>query len=311
MSEQQIESPEVESLENEVQGLPLETLTPIIEAALFAASEPLSLDRLQSLFFDDEKPEKGTLREILAELQQQCEGRGIELVEVASGYRYQVRKKVTQWVSRLWQERATRYSRALLETLVLIAYRQPVTRAEIEDIRGVAVSSHIMKTLQERGWARVIGHRDVPGRPGLYATTREFLDYFNLKSLDDLPTLSELKDFDQINAELDLRMPGEEMADEDAPEEEMLEENRVEADVAEKDAGNIEGESSTIDDEAANDDTGSEASASERHDQHEQHDQQQQQEEIASSDSEPTENDDNATNESPLETESGEESSQQ
>lgn len=201
--------------EEDTQGMPVEELTPIIEAALFAASEPLSLDRLQGLFFDDEKPEKSTLREILAELQQRCEGRGVELVEVASGYRYQVRKKVSQWVSRLWQERATRYSRALLETLVLIAYRQPVTRAEIEDIRGVAVSSNIMKTLQERGWARVIGHRDVPGRPGLYATTREFLDYFNLKSLDELPPLSDLKDFDQINAELDLRMPGEGTEEED------------------------------------------------------------------------------------------------
>ncbi len=227
MSEQQMKSPEVESHETESPGLPLEALTPIIEAALFAASEPLSLDRLQALFFDDEKPEKATLREILAELQQQCEGRGVELVEVASGYRYQVRQKVSQWVSRLWQERATRYSRALLETLVLIAYRQPVTRAEIEDVRGVAVSSHIMKTLQERGWARVIGHRDVPGRPGLYATTREFLDYFNLKNLEDLPPLSELKDFDQINAELDLRMPGEEMADEKLSGEDMEEKRRL------------------------------------------------------------------------------------
>ena len=226
MSEQQIESQKPES-----RGLPLETVTPIIEAALFAASEPLSLDRLLSLFFDDEKPEKSTLREVLAELQQQCEGRGVELVEVASGYRYQVRQKVSQWVSRLWQERATRYSRALLETLVLIAYRQPVTRAEIEDIRGVAVSSSIMKTLQERGWARIIGHRDVPGRPGLYATTREFLDYFNLKSLDELPPLSELKDFDQINTELDLRMPGE-GSDEDGDDERLNGEAGTIADVS-------------------------------------------------------------------------------
>jgi len=210
-----IEASDSETSETESTGLPIEALIPIIEAALFAAAEPLSLDRLQSLFFDDEKPGKGVLREVLAELQQQSEGRGVELVEVASGYRYQVRKKVSQWISRLWQERATRYSRALLETLVLIAYRQPVTRAEIEDIRGVAVSSNIMKTLQERGWARIIGHRDVPGRPGLYATTREFLDYFNLKSLDDLPPLSELKDFDQINAELDLRMPGEDASEDD------------------------------------------------------------------------------------------------
>ncbi len=292
MSEQQIESPEVESLENEVQGLPLETLTPIIEAALFAASEPLSLDRLQSLFFDDEKPEKGTLREILAELQQQCEGRGIELVEVASGYRYQVRKKVTQWVSRLWQERATRYSRALLETLVLIAYRQPVTRAEIEDIRGVAVSSHIMKTLQERGWARVIGHRDVPGRPGLYATTREFLDYFNLKSLDDLPALSELKDFDQINAELDLRMPGEEVADED-----MASENNGDEDVTGDESDGMVDASKDV---AAND-TSVEISDSVSPDQ--------QQEHAKPGDSEPVEEGDSTTNDSPLESENGVESS--
>jgi len=297
VSEQQIESPEVESLENEVQGLPLETLTPIIEAALFAASEPLSLDRLQSLFFDDEKPEKGTLREILAELQQQCEGRGIELVEVASGYRYQVRKKVTQWVSRLWQERATRYSRALLETLVLIAYRQPVTRGEIEDIRGVAVSSHIMKTLQERGWARVIGHRDVPGRPGLYATTREFLDYFNLKSLDDLPALSELKDFDQINAELDLRMPGEEVAEDEIVDEDMASENISDEDVTGDESDGMAGSSKDV---AAND-TSVEISDSVSPDQ--------QQEHVKPGDSEPVEEGDSATNDSPPESENGVESS--
>ncbi len=181
----------------------------IVEAALFAAGEPLSVDRLLGLFEEDVRPEKKAIQEVLQTLQQECEGRGIELKEVSSGYRYQARSDVSRWISRLWEERAPRYSRALLETLALVAYRQPITRAEIEDIRGVAVSSSIMKTLQERGWIRIVGHRDVPGKPAMYASTREFLDYFNLKSLDDLPTLAELRDIDKINAELDLRLPGE------------------------------------------------------------------------------------------------------
>lgn len=186
-----------------------EELGHIIEAALFAAGEPLSLERLAGLFEEEGRPEKKQLLEVIGELQQRCEGRGIELREVASGYRYQARASVSRWVSRLWEERAPRYSRALLETMALIAYRQPITRAEIEDIRGVAVSSQIIKTLHERDWIRVLGHRDVPGRPALYGTTRDFLDYFNLKSLDELPTLAELRDIDKINAELDLRFPGE------------------------------------------------------------------------------------------------------
>ena len=181
----------------------------IIEAALLAAGEPLNVERLHSLFEEEGRPEKKAIVAAIEALQADCEGRGIELRELGSGYRYQARSEVSRWVSRLWEERAPRYSRALLETLALVAYRQPITRAEIEDIRGVAVSSSIMKTLLERGWVRIIGHRDVPGRPGLYASTKEFLDYFNLKSLDELPTLSELKDIDKINAELDLRLPGE------------------------------------------------------------------------------------------------------
>jgi len=181
----------------------------IVEAALFASGEPLSLDRLLGLFEEEERPEKKALVAVLEVLQQESEGRGIELKEVSSGYRYQSRSEVSRWISRLWEERAPRYSRALLETLALVAYRQPITRAEIEDIRGVAVSSSIMKTLQERGWVRIVGHRDVPGKPAMYASTKEFLDYFNLKSLDDLPTLAELRDFDKINTELDLRLPGE------------------------------------------------------------------------------------------------------
>jgi len=183
----------------------------IIESALFAAGEPVSVDRLLGLFEEDERPEKSEVQSVIATLQQECEGRGIELKEVSRGYRFQARTDVSRWVSRLWEERAPRYSRALLETLALVAYRQPITRAEIEDIRGVAVSSSIMKTLQERGWVRIVGHRDVPGKPAMYASTREFLDYFNLKSLDELPTLAELRDIDKINAELDLRMPGEEL----------------------------------------------------------------------------------------------------
>ena len=181
----------------------------IVEAALLAAGEPLSVDRLLGLFEEDEQPEKKEIVAAVTTLQGECEGRGVELRELASGYRYQAKSDGSRWVSRLWEERAPRYSRALLETLALVAYRQPITRAEIEDIRGVAVSSSIMKTLMERGWVRIIGHRDVPGRPALYASTKEFLDYFNLKSLDELPTLSELKDIDKINAELDLRLPGE------------------------------------------------------------------------------------------------------
>jgi len=139
-----------------------------------------------------------------------CEGRGYELVQVAGGYRFQVRQNLSTWVGRLWQERPPRYSRALLETLSLIAYRQPITRGEIEEIRGVAVSTNIIKTLQEREWVRVVGHRDVPGRPAMYATTRQFLDYFNLKSLEELPTLAEIKDLDNLSGDLPL---------EDAPQE--------------------------------------------------------------------------------------------
>lgn len=181
----------------------------IVEAALLAAGEPLSVERLLGLFEESERPEKKELVAAINVLQEECNGRGIELRELGSGFRYQAKSDVSRWVSRLWEERAPRYSRALLETLALVAYRQPITRAEIEDIRGVAVSSSIMKTLLERGWVRILGHRDVPGRPALYGTTKEFLDYFNLKSLDDLPTLNELKDIDKINAELDLRLPGE------------------------------------------------------------------------------------------------------
>ncbi|KAF0193153.1 MAG: segregation and condensation protein B [Gammaproteobacteria bacterium] len=177
-------------------------LKPIVEAALLAAGAPLPVDNLLRLFSDDERPEPGEIEAVLTEIGTDCAGRGFELVQVSSGYRFQVRQELAPWISRLWEERPTRYSRALLETLALIAYRQPTTRAEIEDIRGVSVSSTIMKTLLEREWIRVVGHRDVPGRPALYGTTRNMLDHFNLKSLDELPPLGELMDLDKAHARL-------------------------------------------------------------------------------------------------------------
>ncbi|WP_018718608.1 SMC-Scp complex subunit ScpB [Arhodomonas aquaeolei] len=179
----------------------------ILEAALLAANEPLSVERLRGLFADHEMPAPATVREALTGLAADYEGRGIELSEVASGYRIQVREDLAPWVSRLWEERPGRYSRALLETLAIIAYRQPISRGEIEEIRGVSVASSIMRTLQDRGWVRVLGHREMPGRPAVFGTTRAFLDYFNLKGLDELPTLMELRDPDAEHPELDLRLP--------------------------------------------------------------------------------------------------------
>ncbi|MEJ2516118.1 MAG: SMC-Scp complex subunit ScpB [Gammaproteobacteria bacterium] len=163
----------------------------------------MSLDDLQKLFDDPGRPDKRALQEALATIAAEYAERGIDLAEVASGWRVQVRPEYSEWLSRLWQERPPKYSRALLETLALVAYRQPITRGEIEDIRGVSVSSNIVRTLQERGWIRVVGHRDVPGKPEMFGTTREFLDYFGLKRLDDLPTLAEIRDLDSINVELD------------------------------------------------------------------------------------------------------------
>ncbi|MEN8176651.1 MAG: SMC-Scp complex subunit ScpB, partial [Pseudomonadota bacterium] len=177
----------------------------IVEAALLAAGRPLNVDTLLTLFLDDEQPDRDAVRKVLRELREDYAGRGIEILEVASGWRIQVRSDYAAWVSRLWQEKPGRYSRALMETLALIAYRQPITRGDIEEVRGVAVSTPTIKTLLEREWVRVVGHRDVPGKPALYATTRGFLDYFGLKNLDDLPTLSELKDFESVNGELELQ----------------------------------------------------------------------------------------------------------
>jgi segregation and condensation protein B len=177
-------------------------LVQILEGALLAAGRPLTLAQLAELFEEHERPDNAALREALAEAAARCEDRGFELQEVASGFRYQVRQSLSPWVGRLWHERPQKYSRALLETLALVAYRQPITRGEIEEIRGVAVSTNIIKTLHEREWIRVVGHRDVPGRPAMYATTRQFLDYFNLKTLDQLPALAEIRDLESLTAEL-------------------------------------------------------------------------------------------------------------
>lgn len=196
-------------------------LKKVVEGALFAAGQPMNVEQLGFLFDEAERPDNQALRVALEALVQEYEGRGIELKEVASGFRFQVRQETGPWVSRLWEEKPSRYSRALLETLALIAYRQPITRSEIEEIRGVSVSSHIVKTLIEREWIRVAGHRDVPGRPALFATTREFLDSFNLKSLAELPSLSEIRDLDKINEELEF-LESQTLAEGAVPEAEQL-----------------------------------------------------------------------------------------
>ncbi len=171
-------------------------LASLLEALLLASGKPMSMERMAELFDEAERPAPALLRKALEVLEKSCKGRAFELKQVASGYRLQVRERFSPWVGRLWEERPQRYSRALLETLVLIAYRQPITRGEIEEIRGVAVNSQIVKTLLEREWVRVVGHRDVPGRPAMFATTRQFLDHFNLKSLDELPPLAVLREME-------------------------------------------------------------------------------------------------------------------
>lgn len=187
------------------------SLKNIVEGALLAAGGPLTLETLASLFVEEEStlppPTREDLTAVLAVLEVDYQDRGIELAQVSGGYRIQVRKACAPWVARLWDEKPPRYSRALLETLALIAYRQPITRGEIEEIRGVAVSTNIVKTLLEREWVRVVGHRDVPGRPALYATTRKFLDYFGLKSLNELPTLAEIRSPDFLGDDLPLEEP--------------------------------------------------------------------------------------------------------
>ena len=178
-----------------------------IEAALLAYGQPLNVEQLREMFDEFERPDAVDVRNALAELARDCDGRPMELVEIASGWRLQVRGAYAARLSKLWQERPSRYSRALLETLALIAYRQPITRGEIEDVRGVTVNPNIVRTLSERGWIRVVGHREVPGHPELLGTTREFLDYFGLKSLDELPSLAALKDMDDVGIQLEFDGP--------------------------------------------------------------------------------------------------------
>ena len=171
-----------------------------------AAGKSLDINHIERLFEDDERPPRDQIRAALEEIDDDCRGRGFELKQTASGYRFQVQQELATWVNRLWEEKPKRYSRAMLETLSLIAYRQPLTRGDIELVRGVAVSSEIIKTLQEREWIRVVGYRDVPGKPALFATTKQFLDYFNLKSLDDLPALGEIKDLTELDPVLELSL---------------------------------------------------------------------------------------------------------
>jgi segregation and condensation protein B len=177
----------------------------IVEAALLGAGRPLSVEKLQGLFGKVDQPVRQDIRAAIMDLKADYAGRGIELTEVANGFRIQVRSSMAHHLEKLWEERPPRYSRALLETLSIIAYRQPVTRGEIEGIRGVVVSTNIVRTLLERSWIHVVGHRDVPGKPAMFGTTKEFLDYFDLKKLEDLPPLAELKDFDKLNVQLDLQ----------------------------------------------------------------------------------------------------------
>lgn len=185
------------------------SLKSILEAVLLAAGEPLTLNNLEAVFTDDERPPSAEISKALEQLGEDYAERGLELKEVASGFRIQVREDTNPWVTRLWEERPQRYSRALLETLALIAYRQPITRGDIEEVRGVSVRTNIIRSLQEREWIRVVGHRDVPGKPALFGTTKAFLDYFSLSSLDDLPSLAEIKDMESIEPELELEATDE------------------------------------------------------------------------------------------------------
>jgi segregation and condensation protein B len=182
-------------------------LKSILEAAILASPDPLSLEKMKTLFVENELPSKEDFASTLDELKSDYAERGVELVDVASGYRFQAKADFSQWLQRLWQQRPPRYSRALFETLALIAYKQPLTRSEIEEVRSVAVSSQIIKTLIDREWVRVVGHRDLPGKPALLATTKRFLDYFNLKKLTDLPPLSELMNFDELEKQLGAALP--------------------------------------------------------------------------------------------------------
>ena len=222
-----------------------EQLKQILEAALLAAGQPLSHAQLGALFSDEERPPAGEISRSLEQLSNDCTDRGVELRKVASGYRLQVKQDLNEWVSRLWKERPQRYSRALLETMALIAYRQPITRGEIESVRGVSVSTNIIRTLQEREWIRVVGHRDVPGKPALFGTTKTFLDTFDLQNLDDLPTLAEIRDMENLEPELQLE-PAPPATDVRDPEREASNESA-------DDSGNNDDGEQDVDDIAEND----------------------------------------------------------
>jgi segregation and condensation protein B len=218
----------------------------IVEAALLAAGSPLTIDQLCALFGDESGPEKQEIRAVLKELQADYEGRGIEIREVASGFRIQVRDQMSQWLSKLWEDRPPRYSRALMETLAIIAYRQPVTRGDIENIRGVSVTSNIIRTMLEREWIKVVGHRDVPGKPAIFGTTRGFLDYFNLKKLDDLPPLAELAQLDPVGLQLEL-----ETVEEAAQHEDVVDDANGEGEVDDTDPAGGSAEAELADDESS------------------------------------------------------------
>ncbi len=222
--------------ELDIETMNKDELKKILEAVIYASDEPMSLNRLMSLFSEESHPGREAIRVAISQLQEETADRSIELKEVGSGYRYQIRQNYAEWVSKLWEERPARYSRASLETLALIAYRQPVTRAEIEEVRGVSVSSNIIKAFIERDWVKIVGHRDVPGKPALYATTKGFLDYFNLSNLEDLPSLAEIRDIDSINEKLELSLPGENI--ERVVDEEILKE--TDADISDEISPEIE-----------------------------------------------------------------------
>ena len=179
-------------------------LSQVIEAVLLSASRPIDVQEIERVFPEDEKPTREEIRQALQDIEEQCKDRGVELKKVSSGYRLQVRQTLSSYVAKLWEERPQRFSKATLETLALIAYRQPITRGEIEEIRGVTIGTQLMRGLMERGWVKIVGQRDVPGRPSLYSTTKEFLDYFGLQHLRELPDLPDLPDLQSLDMELPL-----------------------------------------------------------------------------------------------------------
>lgn len=201
----------------------------ILEAAIMASARPLTVEQMLAIFPEEERPDGNAIREALVAISEACADRAFELKQVASGYRFQVKQEMGRWIGGLWEEKPQRYTRALLETLALIAYRQPITRGEIEEVRGVSVSSNIIRTLQEREWVRVVGFRDVPGRPAMFATTRQFLDYFNLQNLNELPPLAEIRDLEAVAMTLELPLEMSEVLPAEAlPDELPTEEDKVE-----------------------------------------------------------------------------------